>query len=179
MAAHGTRALGHPAREPGERAHDGLADGEGDRERREGDRAGQQRVVEHGHLDHHPAQPGGRERGDLERRVRAERRAADDRLVDAEVVEQRDHVLGEEAHAVVLHLRRARRAAVAEQVERHDAVAALGQGAGEADVHALAEQQAVEQDRHPRALAVDPVGQLAAVVGEPAGGLWQLHRGGW
>ena len=76
-----------------------------------------------------PRSRSGASDADLERRVRAERRAADDRLVDAEVVEQRDDVLGEEAHAVAPHLRRPVRAAVAEQVERDDAVAALGERA--------------------------------------------------
>ena len=45
-----------------------------DHQRRERDRAGEQRVVEHRHLDHHAAHAGGRERGDLERGVRARAR---------------------------------------------------------------------------------------------------------
>ena len=168
FAAHGTRASRDQPRHPRERLHHRLADRQRDHQRRERDRAGEQRVVEHRHLDHHPAQPLGRERRDLERRVRAERRAADDGLVDAEVVEQRDDVLGEEAHPVAPHVRRAVRAAVAEQVERDDAVAALGERARERDVHPLVEQQPVQQHRHPRAVAVLAVGERAPVVLERA-----------
>ena len=65
--------------------------------------------------------------GRLERRVRAQRGAADDRLVDLEVVEQRHDLLAEDGHRVAPHVARAVRVAVAEQVERDHAVAALGQ----------------------------------------------------
>ena len=58
------------------------------------------------------------------------------------------------------------RQAVAEQVERDDAVAARGEAARERLVHALAEQQAVQEHGHPRALAVDRVGQAAPFVVE-------------
>ena len=57
---------------------------------------------------------------------------------------------------------------MAEQVERHDAVPALGQRPRERLVHALVEQQAVQQDRQPRALAVHGVGQPLAVEREAA-----------
>ena len=52
---------------------------------------------------------------------------------------------------------------MAEQVERHDAVPALRQRARQRLVHALVEQQAVQQHGQPRALAVDRVGQPLAV----------------
>jgi hypothetical protein len=95
-------------------------------QRRECERAAEQRVVEHGHLDHHPTQALGRQRRRLERRVRAERGAEDDRLVDLQVIEQRDHLRPEGGHGVAPHVRRAVRAAVAEKVERDHAVAAIG-----------------------------------------------------
>ena len=144
--------------------HDRLAEGERDLQRGEGDGAGQQRVVEHRHLDDHPAQALGCHRGDRERRVGSQRGAADDGLVDLEVVQQRDRLLGEALHPVGAHVARAVRAPMAQQVERDDAVAALGQRRGHRDVHALREQQPGQQDRDPRALAVDAVGQAVAVV---------------
>ena len=60
----------------------------------------EQRAVEHRHLDHHAAQPLGRERRRLERGVGAERGAHHDRLLDLEVVEQRDRLLPEGRHRV-------------------------------------------------------------------------------
>jgi len=66
---------------------------------------------------------------------------------------------------------------VAQQVERHDQVAALGQRARQRDVHALAEQQAVEEHRDARALAVHAVGQLAALAAERSRVLACSH--GW
>ena len=63
---------------------------------------------------------------------------------------------------------RAVRAAVAEQVERDDAVAALGERLRELGVHALVEQQAVHQHGHARALAVGGVGEPVAAQLERA-----------
>ena len=60
--------------------HDRLAERQRDHQRREGERAAEQRVVEHRHLDHHAAHALGRRGGDLERGVGAERRARDDGL---------------------------------------------------------------------------------------------------
>ena len=56
--------------------------------------------------------------------------------------------------------------AVAEQVERDDAVAARGERLRQRHVHLLREQQAVDEDGRPLALAVDRVGEPAAVVTE-------------
>ena len=123
-----------------------------------------------------PRSRSGASDGDLERHVRAQRRAADDRLVDLEVVEQADDLLGEEAHAVAPHVRRAVGLAVAEQVERHDAVAALGERPRQRLVHALAQQQPVQEHRHARALAVDLVGQPAVLARERPGLLARRHR---
>ena len=147
-----------------------LAGGQGEHQRREGDRAAEQRVVEHRHLDDHAAQALGRRA----RPPRAPRsRPATCRSTTAsstsEVVEQRDDLLAEGRHRVAPHVARAVRAAVAEQVERDDAVAALGERARQRRVHALAEQQAVDEHGHPRALAVDRVGE--PVAGEREGAL--------
>ena len=125
-------------------------------------RAGRDRVVQHRHLDDHPAQALGRERGHLERDVGAQRGAADHRLLELEVVEQRHGLPGELGHRVAPHLPRAVRVAVAERVERDHPVAAPGQVSGQRRLHLLREQQARHQDRRARALAVDRVGELAA-----------------
>ena len=61
------------------------------------------------------------------------------------------------------------------QVERDDPVPALGQGPRERHVHALAEQQAVQQHGDPRALAVDLVGHPAVLVKEAAPLLAHAH----
>ena len=147
-------------------AHQRLAEAQRDHQRRERERAGQQRAVEHRHLDHHAAQAVGRERGRLERRVGAQRRPQHDGLLDLEVVEQRDRLLPEEGHRVALRVERAVRAPVAQQVERDHAVAALGEAARERLVHALAEQQAVQEHDDARALAVVRVGQRSPFVAE-------------
>ena len=57
-----------------DRAHHRLAEAQRDHQRRERERAGQQRAVEHRHLDDHAAQPLGREGGRLERGVGARAR---------------------------------------------------------------------------------------------------------
>ena len=71
---------GSPARSAvdGERQEPG-----GEHQRREGEDPGLDRVVEDRHLDDQPAHPLGRDVGDLERDVGAQRRAADDRLLGA------------------------------------------------------------------------------------------------
>ena len=112
----------------------------------------------------------------LERRVGAQRRAHHDRLGLAQVVEQRDDLRAEGRHRVAPLLARAVGLAVAEQVERDDAVPALGERLRQRLVHALGEQQAVQQDRQARALAVDRVGQPLAVEREAAHRLIRLGR---
>ena len=107
--------------------HHRLAEREREQQRGERGRAGGDRVVEHGHLDHHPAQPLGRDRGQLERDVRSERGAADDRLVELEVVEQRQRLPGELGDRVAPHLPGSVGGPVAEGVERDHAVAVRGE----------------------------------------------------
>jgi hypothetical protein len=53
---------------------------------------------------------------------------------------------------------------VAEEIERDDAVAALGQIAGEGEMHALGEQQAVEKDDRTLPRTVLCIGQVVSVV---------------
>jgi hypothetical protein len=67
---------------------------------------------------------------------------------------------------------------VAAQVERHHPVAALRQGARQRLVHALAQQQAVDQHGHPRPVPVDPVGDPAVLVQERPGLLAHAHPSG-
>ena len=113
-----------------------------------------------------PRTRSGAGRRGLERDVRAERGAADDRLVELEVVEQRDHLLAEVRHRVAPHVARAVRRAVAEQVERDDAVAAVGERLRQRLVHARPEQQPVQQDHRSRTAPVRPVREALSLVPE-------------
>ena len=149
-----------------DQAHDGLAEAQRDHERREGDRAAQQRVVEHRHVDDHAADALGRVHRGLERRVGPQRGPAQHGVVDLEVIEQGDHLLPEGRHRVARHVARAIRAPVAEQIERHHPVAALGQRARQRPVHLLRQQQRMDQDARARTLAIDRVGQPAAFEAE-------------
>jgi hypothetical protein len=121
------------------------------------------------HLDHHPAQPLRGQRGHLQRHVGAQRSAPDDRLVDLQVIEQRDDLLAEEGHRVDAHVVRALRAPVPQQVDRDDSVAALGQGARQRRLHRLRQQQAVHEHDHARALAVLGVHETPPLVAERSG----------
>jgi hypothetical protein len=143
---------------------DRLRERQADHQRPERDEAGDQRLVEHRHLDDQPAYARRRQRRGLECRVGAERSAEHDRLVDREVVEQRDDLLAEDRRRVARGLGRAIRQAVAEQVDRDDVVAALRKRAGERLVHALRQQEAVDEDDGPRPVAVLRVGDPPPVV---------------
>ena len=70
-----------------------------------------------------PRSRSGAERGHLERDVGPQRGAADDRLLELEVVEQRHRLPGERGHRVAPHLPRPIGGAVAERVERDHPVA--------------------------------------------------------
>ena len=70
-----------------------------------------------------PRSRSGRDRGHAQRDVGAQRGAADDGVLDVEVVEQADGLRGEQLHPVDAHVARAGGLAVAEQVEGDDAVA--------------------------------------------------------
>ena len=139
-----------------------------DEQRGERERAAQQRVVEHGHLDQQAADALGRRGGGLERGVGAERRAAHDRLVDLEVVEQRDRLAAEGGHRVVAHLRRAIRVAVAEQVEADDPMPALGERLRQGAVHLAGEEQPGQEHHEAPAAAVLVVHQPVSVELEVA-----------
>ena len=160
----------HVAEQPGAARHEPRAaahqagyrraEGEAHEQRREGDRAAEQRVVEHRHLDQHALHPLRRGRGRLQRCVRAERGAADHRLLHPGGVEQRDRLAAERGHAVVPHLGRAIGVAVPEQVEAQHPVAALGEGLRQRRVHLAREQQSGQQDH-------DAVAAPVLVVHQP------------
>jgi len=118
-----SRDSARASREPPHRA---LAYGQRDEQRRERERAPQQGVVEHWHLDHHPAQPLGVGVCDLERGVGAERGAHHRRLLDLQMVHQGDDLLAEEGHRVPPHVPRPVRFAVPEQIYGDHVVAAGG-----------------------------------------------------
>ena len=114
-----------------------------------------QGVVEHRHLDEEALDPLGMANRQLERDVGAERGAADDRPLQAEVVEQREDLLGEQRHRVEPQVVGLVGAAVAEQVDADHPVAALGKRRAEPVEHVPVHQQAVdEDDRRRSALAV-------------------------
>ena len=152
----------HPLRAPGQHLHRRLAEREREQQRGEGGGAGRDRVVEHGHLDHHPAQALGCDRGQLERDVGSERGAAHHRLVEPEMVEQCQRLAGELGHRVARHLAGPVGGPVAEEVERDDPVPVRGEIAGQRRLHLLREQQGRHQHGGAGSLAVDRVGELVA-----------------
>ncbi len=95
-----------------------------------------------------PAHPLGRLHRELERDVRAERGAAHHRLLRAEVVEQRHHLLGEGGHRVPQRVGRPVGAAVAEQVEGDD-VQTLGRERPRQRLVHPARHQLSGQQHHP------------------------------
>jgi hypothetical protein len=105
------------------------------------------------------AQPGG---GRLERHVGAEGGAADDRLLHARVVQERDRLAPEDGHPVVPHLGRPVGVPVTEQVEAQHAVAALLELLGERAVHLAREQETRQENDDLVALAVLVVDQPVA-----------------
>ena len=134
----------------------------------EGDGGGGQRPLEHRHLDHQAPDPLGGLGRHQEADVPAERDAADHRLVDAQVVEEGDDVVGVGVHAVVRRPLGSGRQSVAGQVEEDDPVALGGQVGGQAAVHVGVHQDAVEEDEDPGPAAVDLVVELQVVVDELA-----------
>ena len=131
-------------------------------QRDEGEDPGLQGVVEHRHLDDQAPDPLGRDHRDLERDVGAQRRAADDRLLGAEVVEQRDDLLAEGGHRVDQRVGGPVGAAVAEQVEGHDVQAPGRHRPGQRLLHPARHQQPVQQ-HHPL-VAGAVLGVLEAVA---------------
>ena len=102
--------------------------------------------------------------------VGAERDAAEHRLVDPELVQQAQHLLRVEIHAVGAGVARLVAVAVTQQVEQHDAIAPGGQPLGQASAEASVEQQAVQPYDHPVAGPVDLVGQPVLTKGQGAPG---------
>jgi hypothetical protein len=82
------------------------------------------------------------------------------------MVDERDRLLAERRHRVAPHVARAIGAPVPEEVERHHAVAALGQRAGERLVHPLVQEQPVEEHGRARPRAELGVGERLAEMCE-------------
>src|SRR5207302_6410123 len=114
----------------------------------------------------HPAHPVGRLGGDLEGDLGAERGAPDHGALDAEVVEQRHRLAGEERHRVARPVLGAVGEAVAEQVEGDHPGASLGERGGEGEVHPLREEQPVHEQAGALPVAVDGVREAVPAVGE-------------
>ena len=96
-----------------------------------------------------PRTRSGRLHRHLEAHVGPERHPAHDRLVDAELVEQRHHVAGVGVHAVGRGVPGLVRPAVAGQVEQDDLEAPLGEVGGQAAAELVVEEQAVQEHEHP------------------------------
>ena len=110
-------------------------------QRGEGQRASEQGVVQHRHLDQEAAHAVGCGRGDLERRVRAQGRPTHHGARYVQLVEQCQRLAPEQGHRVVDHLGRAVGVAVPEQVEAEDTVPSLGQRLGQRNVDPAGEEQ--------------------------------------
>jgi hypothetical protein len=117
------------------------------------------RPLEHRHLQDQPPDPLRRLHRGEQAHVRAEGNPAKHHLIDAEFAEQAQHLLGVKIHPVRAGLPWLVAAAMAQQVKQHNAVAAGGQSAGQAAAQVGVEQQRVQPDEHPVALAVDLVRQ--------------------
>jgi hypothetical protein len=138
-------------------------------------------VVEHRHLDEeaaHPLRPAHRQ---LQRDVRPQRGAADDRRRLLEVVEQGRQLAREQRHRVEPQVLRPVRAPVAEHVDADHPVAAIGQLRPQPLEHAPVHQQPVDEHEQPLPLAVgvvlDPVPFVAerahvAPYIDPRSGSW-------
>ena len=87
--------------------HHGFSECKREQQRREDGRAGGDRVVEDWHLDEHAPQSRRGRRGHLERDVRPQRGASDDRLIELQVVQQRHRLRREGRHRVAPHVPRA------------------------------------------------------------------------
>ena len=166
----GVRAARDQPRDARHRSRDRRAEGQVDEQRGEGERAGEQRVVQDRHLDDRPAQPIGLARHHVERDVRPERGAADHGVVQLEVVHQGDHLVAEQRHRVARHVLRPVGLPVAQEIEHVDAASALGERLGQRAVHLAAQQQPREQHQRPRPGSVLVVDQAEALVAEFARG---------
>ena len=111
----------------------------------------------------------------LERDVRPQRGAADDRPVELEVVDQRRDLVGERAHAVGAHVGGLVRGAVAEQVDGDHPQPPRRHLGRQVVVHVPVHQQPVDEHEHPLALAPVGVGDPATVVAKRP--LDRRHRG--
>jgi hypothetical protein len=161
-----------PPGEPRERVHQALTGSQRQRERYEGSRGGGQCALEHRHLEHERAHAfGGGDRG-LERNVRTERRAADHRLHQLEVIEQCDHVVSELRHRIGGHLVRLRGCAVAEQIDGNNAMASRREGPSQFAVHPAIHQEAMDEHDGARAAAVLDVADVTPAIRETRHGCW-------
>ena len=172
MSPRCVRPRGTSRREPADHAGDRRAEREADQQRRERERAAEQRVVEHRHLHRPcraaaPAPP---------RRPRASTFAPSD--VPPTTASSRPRwsssattCCAEDRHRVAPHVARLVRIAVPEQVEHVYVVAARGQLLGQRAVHVRGAAAAREEDQMPRTRAV-------FVVDEAESSWVKCRRGG-
>lgn len=85
----------------------------------------------------------------LEAHVGPQRHAADDGLVDAELVEERHHVTRVGVHAVDRRVAGLVRLSVPGEVEEDDLESPLGEIGGQATAELVVEEQAVDEHQDP------------------------------
>ena len=158
--------LGQPGDHLGEQpqrdasvAHVQQEGDEGERRRRGGG-------LEYRHLQDKAANPLGRLRGGEQAHIGPKRDPAKHRLVKAELVEQGEHVLGVQVHAVRAWLHGLLALAVPEQVEQDDAVPPGGKRPGKAAAQLAVEEDRVQPHEHPVPAAVDLVVQPVLADGK-------------
>ena len=93
-------------------------------------------------------------RSALKSDIRSERHTADDRVLDSQMVEERNDAVCVRVHPVHRRVSGFVRHAVTRKVEKHDPVAGLGQRVRKRSVQVAVEQQPVEVDENLRSRAV-------------------------
>jgi len=140
---------GQPGDDPGDQPQRGPGVAHLQQQRHEKQRRGRGSGLQHRHFQDQAADLLWRPHGGEQAHVGAERDAAEHHLVHAELVEQAQHLIGVQVHAVGAGVPGFVAPAVTEQVEQHDAVAPGRQCPGQAAAQVGVEQDAVQPDQGP------------------------------
>ena len=158
----GSAQRGMHAQPGGNRPHQAPTEVQPHEERTERDHRGDQRVLEHRHLDDHAAHSLWRLAGDLEGDVGAERRPADHGFVDVEMVQERDRVAANDSIEYSAMPVGAVGTTVPERVEREHVRAGRRERDGEVLLHQRGDEQP-GHEQHP-ALALTEFGVRQAMT---------------
>jgi hypothetical protein len=153
-------------RQPGDQAEREPGVAHVQQERHEGERRGGCGGLKHRHFEYQAAHPLGCLRRGQQAHVGAERDTAEYRPVHAELVEQGDHMLCVQVHAVRARLGRLIALAMTEQVEQDDAVAAVGQRPGQPPAQLAVEEDRVQPYENSVSRTVDLVAQAVLTAGK-------------